>query len=157
MLGSQTLTMPQASGKVKSIICRIIILKIFQFRTWQANPTKLLGFVNRRVSLEGQKKLKYSGKTQCSYNMILGAAIFYHRFYQYVTKVTRNKSNKINVHEAPSFQQYTYIQPSEIRVKVEELFNCEDIFINAMIADLTMQPGVMMRLKPGSPAPQCTT
>ena len=38
---------------------------------------------------------------------------------------------------------------------MEELFNCEDIFINAMIADLTMQPGVMMRLKPGSPAPQC--
>ena len=89
--------------------------------------------------------------------MLGGAAIFYHRFYQYVTKVTRNKSNKINVHEAPSFQQYTYIQPSEIRVKVEELFNCEDIFINAMIADLTMQPGVMMRLKPGSPAPQCMT
>ena len=63
----------------------------------------------------------------------------------------------INIHEVLSFQQYTYIQPSEIRAKVEELFNCEDIFINAMIADLTMQPGVMMRLKPGSPAPQCTT
>ena len=56
---------------------------------------------------------------------------------------------------SPSLQQYTYIQPCEIRAKVEELFNCEDIFINAMIADLTMQPGVTMRLSPNSPTPQC--
>ena len=133
---------------MKPIICRILFMTIFQFRTWQANPTKLLGFVNRRVSMEGEGKFKYSDKTHCSYNMILGAAIFYHRFYQYVTEVTRNESKKINIHEFLSFQQYTYIQPSEIRAKVEELFNCEDIFINAMIADLTMQPAVMMRLKP---------
>ena len=56
---------------------------------------------------------------------------------------------------SPSLQQYTYIQPCEIRAKVEELFNCEDIFINAMIADLTMQPGVTMRLSPNSPTPVC--
>lgn len=54
-----------------------------------------------------------------------------------------------------SLQQYTYIQPREIRAKVEELFNCEDIFINAMIADLTAHPGVLMLLSPNSPAPQC--
>ena len=78
-------------------------MTIFQFRTWQANPTKLLGFVNRRVSMEGEGKFKYSDKTQCSYNMILGAAIFYHRFYQYVTEVTRNKSNKMNIQEVLFF------------------------------------------------------
>ena len=105
--------------------------------------------------MDGRGKFKYSSETQCSYNMLGGGAIFYHRFYQYVTEVTRNESKKINIHEVLSFQQYTYIQPSEIRAKVEELFNCEDIFINAMIADLTMQPGVMMRLKSGSPNPLC--
>ena len=81
-------------------------MTIFQFRTWQANPTKLLGFVNRYISMDGEEKFKYIHhmyKTQCSYNMILGAAIFYHRFYQYVTEVTRNKSNKINIQEVLFF------------------------------------------------------
>ena len=54
------------------------------------------------------------------------------------------------------FQQYTYIQPHHIRAKVEELFNCEDIFINAMIADLTMKPNILMQLSPGSPPPLCS-
>ena len=40
------------------------------------------------------------------------------------------------------FQHYSYIQSPEIRAKVDELFNCEDIFLNALVADLTMQPGI---------------
>ena len=52
-------------------------------------------------------------------------------------------------------QQYTYIQPREVRAKVEELFNCEDIFFNAMIGDLTMRPGMSMQLPEGSPQVQC--
>ena len=40
------------------------------------------------------------------------------------------------------FQHYSYIQSPEIRAKVDELFNCEDIFLNALVADLTMRPGI---------------
>ena len=39
-------------------------------------------------------------------------------------------------------QHYTYIQPGEIRAKVDELLNCEDIFLNALVADLSMRPAV---------------
>ena len=39
-------------------------------------------------------------------------------------------------------QHYTYIQSGEIRAKVDELLNCEDIFLNALVADLTMRPAV---------------
>ena len=81
-------------------------MTIFQFRTWQANPTKLLGFVNRHISMDGEEKFKYihhSDKKQSSYNMLGGAAIFYHRFYQYVSEVTRTKSNKINIQEVLFF------------------------------------------------------
>ena len=39
-------------------------------------------------------------------------------------------------------QHYTYIQSAKIRAKVDELLNCEDIFLNALVADLTMRPAV---------------
>ena len=32
---------------------------------------------------------------------------------------------------------------AEIRQKVDELMNCDDIFLNAMVSDLTGKPGIM--------------
>ena len=53
------------------------------------------------------------------------------------------------------FQHYSYIQSPEIRAKVDELFNCEDIFLNAMVADLTMQPGLHTYLTRHTMFPLC--
>lgn len=57
-------------------------------RTWQADPSKLHGFVNRLVSQDSHGEFKYSSNTGCHYNIILGAAIFFHRFYLYVRITT---------------------------------------------------------------------
>ena len=54
------------------------------FRTWQANPSKLLGFVKRSVSMESQGKFEYTSENSCYYNMILHP-MFFHRFYLYVS------------------------------------------------------------------------
>ena len=40
------------------------------------------------------------------------------------------------------WQHYSYVQSGEIRAKVDELLNCEDIFLNALVADLTVRPAV---------------
>ena len=40
------------------------------------------------------------------------------------------------------WQHYSYVQSGEIRAKVDELLNCEDIFLNALVADLIMRPAV---------------
>ena len=115
--------------------------------------------LKRRVSQNEHGSFNYYIDKDCDYNMILGAVIFFHKFYLYVSKVQMY----LYTWTIPGFltfslmplQQYTYIQPPEIRAKVEELFNCEDIFMNGMIADLTMEPGVLMKYSSDSPTPQC--
>ena len=71
------------------------------FRTWKENLNKLLGFLNRRVTLDRQAKFKYIpmgvygythwglpiDTTACHYNMILGGLSFFHRFYLYVSTI----------------------------------------------------------------------
>lgn len=137
-----------------------ITLQNTHFRIWQDNPTNILGFMRRKIGLDSQGRFEYSSVFRdssdgtCHYNFILGAAIFYHRFYHYVSNVKNIHWNLAEVWRG-LLQQYTYIQPQEVRAKVDELFNCEDIFLNAMIGDLTTRPGIIMKLPKGSPQVQC--
>ena len=88
-------------------------MKNLKPRTWQAHPSKLLGFVNRRVSQESRGKFKYKFDTECQYNLILGATIFFHRFYLYVSKTTLNRLNKLcgqEVHHCSNIPTFSLVK-----------------------------------------------
>ena len=62
---------------------KLLMTRALNFRTWQANPSKILGFETRRVSQGKKEEFKYSDTT-CEYNIILHP-MFIHRFYLYVS------------------------------------------------------------------------
>ena len=58
--------------------------------------------MTRKIELDNQGRFEYSSVVRdpsdraCNYNFILGAAIFYHRFYHYVSKVKDTYKSRCN-------------------------------------------------------------
>ena len=75
-------------------------------------------------------------------SVLLTTALFHHIYYSYVSckRITQTSHAWIYF---PEFQRYTFEFSTGIRTIVDEMTNCEDIFINAMVADDCGTHGIM--------------
>lgn len=90
---------------------------VLAFRIWRENRERIVGFPARYHTFNTtSNQFMYKSYLSCEYSLVLTGAAFYHKFYNYY---------------------YSLINDKEIREKVDELMNCEDIAFNMMVAHLT--------------------
>uniref|UniRef100_A0A0N5C454 Glyco_transf_64 domain-containing protein n=1 Tax=Strongyloides papillosus TaxID=174720 RepID=A0A0N5C454_STREA len=106
---------------------------IFAFRVWREQRHKIIGFPARHHARYGDKMF-YNSNHTCQLSMILTGASFIHKSYLIA---------------------YTYTMPKEIRDKVDEFMNCEDIAMNFLVSHLTRQPPVKTTSKWTLRCPNC--
>ncbi|XP_059088655.1 exostosin-3-like isoform X1 [Tigriopus californicus] len=95
------------------------------FRAWQENRDRLVGFVGRDLDqylVPEMGKWHYIIQMHCENSILLPMALFIDKFYLY---------------------HYTYNLPQTLKEFVDKELNCDDIFLNAMVQDLTDKPGLM--------------
>uniref|UniRef100_A0A0K0FHB0 Exostosin-2 (inferred by orthology to a C. elegans protein) n=1 Tax=Strongyloides venezuelensis TaxID=75913 RepID=A0A0K0FHB0_STRVS len=106
---------------------------IFAFRVWREQRHKIIGFPARHHARYGDKMF-YNSNHTCQFSMILTGASFIHKSYLIA---------------------YTYTMPKEIRDKVDEFMNCEDIAMNFLVSHLTRQPPIKTTSKWTLRCPNC--
>lgn len=96
---------------------------LFGFRVWRENRDRIVGFPGRfhAWDIENNSGFFYNANYSCELSMVLTGAAFLHKYYLY---------------------QYTYFMPQEIRDKVDEFMNCEDIAMNFLVSHITRKPPV---------------
>uniref|UniRef100_A0A0K2TLB0 glucuronosyl-galactosyl-proteoglycan 4-alpha-N-acetylglucosaminyltransferase n=1 Tax=Lepeophtheirus salmonis TaxID=72036 RepID=A0A0K2TLB0_LEPSM len=95
---------------------------IFGFRVWRENRDRLVGFPGRFHEWDStHSSWNYNSNYSCELSMVLTGAAFYHKYYSYL---------------------YTYEMPQEIREKVDEFMNCEDLAMNFLVSHVTRKPPV---------------
>jgi len=106
---------------------------IFAFRVWQEYRDRIVGFPGRGVKWNGTH-WEYVAHP-CEVSLVLTGLAFIHKKY-------------LNL--------YTYEMPEEIRERVDNVTNCEDIAMNFLVSHLTQKPP--LKLTPGNQwgCPTCT-
>jgi len=100
---------------------------LFAFRVWRSNREQIVGFPARFHAWSfKQKNYVYRSQLSCEYSMVLTGAAFYHRFYHFY---------------------FTHVMNPAIRMKIDELNNCEDIAFNMMVSHLTRKPPIKVTTK----------
>ncbi|XP_039253764.2 exostosin-like 3 [Styela clava] len=95
---------------------------LFGFRSWRECRERIVGFPGRYHAWDiSENKWKYNADYCCELSMVLTGAAFFHKYYMYM---------------------YSYWMPQEIRDKVDELMNCEDIAMNFLVSHLTRLPPI---------------
>ncbi|CEF63813.1 Exostosin-like 3 [Strongyloides ratti] len=106
---------------------------IFAFRVWREQRNKIVGFPARHHAKYGDSMF-YNSNHTCQLSMILTGASFIHKSY---------------------FIAYTFTMPKQIREKVDEFMNCEDIAMNFLVSHLTRQPPIKTTSKWTLRCPNC--
>lgn len=106
---------------------------IFAFRVWREQRNKIVGFPARHHARYGDNMF-YNSNHTCQLSMILTGASFIHKSY---------------------FIAYTFSMPKQIRDKVDEFMNCEDIAMNFLVSHLTRQPPIKTTSKWTLRCPTC--
>lgn len=95
---------------------------LFGFRSWRECRERVVGFPGRYHAWDISKnKWQYNSDYCCELSMVLTGAAFFHKYYMYM---------------------YSYWMPQEIRDKVDEVMNCEDIAMNFLVSHLTRLPPI---------------
>ena len=79
-----------------------------------------------------------SGNVQ---SVLLTTALFHHIYYSYVSPIVKINATLVVIFSPP--QRYTFEFSPGMRTVVDQMTNCEDIFVNAMVADDNGMPGIM--------------
>jgi alpha-1,4-N-acetylglucosaminyltransferase EXTL3 len=91
----------------------------FGFRVWCENRERMVGFFGRSHIYNFKDKRWNYGKTNCMFSMSLTGCTFIHKTYMYL---------------------YSYLMPKEVRNRVDQIMDCEDIAMNFLAAHLSRKP-----------------
>ena len=109
---------------------------------WQQNRDRLVGFQARSVVQTGNGWAYVSTGSGNVQSVLLTTALFHHIYYSYVSHIGVKINATLVVIFSPP-QRYTFEFSPGMRTVVDQMTNCEDIFVNAMVADDNGMPGIM--------------
>ncbi|CAG9135746.1 unnamed protein product [Plutella xylostella] len=108
----------------------------FGFDVWREFPSRIVGFPSRlHVWDAAAAAWRYHSEWTNQISMVLTGAAFHHKLWSWY---------------------YTYKMPAEIRTWVDDHFNCEDIAINFLVANVTRQPPIKVAPRKKFKCPECT-
>lgn len=91
------------------------------FRVWQTERYSIVGTVNRGHFWDDKEKIWKYCSSKCFTSIILLGAAFYHKIFNYAYRTWMSK---------------------KVLKLVDEIFNCEDIAMNFLVANITKRPPV---------------
>ncbi|CAH2047506.1 unnamed protein product, partial [Iphiclides podalirius] len=108
----------------------------FGFDVWREFPDRIVGFPSRlHVWDNATASWKYHSEWTNQISMVLTGAAFHHKIWSWY---------------------YTHKMPAEIRDWVDEIFNCEDIAMNFLVANVTRKPPIKVTPRKKFKCPECT-
>lgn len=107
----------------------------FGFDVWREFPDRIVGFPSRlHVFDNATGNWRYHSEWTNQISMVLTGAAFHHKVWSYY---------------------YTYKMPQEIRHYVDEIFNCEDIAMNFLVANITRRAPIKVAPRKKFKCPEC--
>ncbi|CAK1555269.1 unnamed protein product [Leptosia nina] len=108
----------------------------FGFDVWREFPDRIVGFPSRlHVWDNVTSSWKYHSEWTNQISMVLTGAAFHHKIWSWY---------------------YTYKMPAEIRRWVDDNFNCEDIAMNFLVANVTRKAPIKVTPRKKFKCPECT-
>ncbi|GBP29405.1 Exostosin-2 [Eumeta japonica] len=108
----------------------------FGFDVWREFPDRIVGFPSRLHIWDNvTESWKYHSEWTNQISMVLTGAAFHHKIWSWY---------------------YTYKMPAEIRDYVDENFNCEDIAMNFLVANITNKAPIKVAPRKKFKCPECT-
>ncbi|XP_050348603.1 exostosin-2 [Nymphalis io] len=108
----------------------------FGFDVWREFPDRIVGFPSRlHVWDNVTNSWRYHSEWTNQISMVLTGAAFHHKIWSWY---------------------YTYKMPAEIRSWVDDNFNCEDIAMNFLVANVTRKPPIKVTPRKKFKCPECT-
>ncbi|XP_028035588.1 exostosin-2 [Bombyx mandarina] len=108
----------------------------FGFDVWREFPDRIVGFPSRlHLWDNATNSWRYHSEWTNQISMVLTGAAFHHKIWSWY---------------------YTYKMPSEIRTWVDDNFNCEDIAMNFLVANVTRKPPIKVTPRKKFKCPECT-
>ncbi|XP_063622019.1 exostosin-2 [Cydia splendana] len=108
----------------------------FGFDVWREFPDRIVGFPSRlHVWDNGTNSWRYHSEWTNQISMVLTGAAFHHKIWSWY---------------------YTYRMPAAVRAWVDDNFNCEDIAMNFLVANVTGKPPIKVTPRKKFKCPECT-
>ncbi|KAL4709682.1 hypothetical protein ACJJTC_007413 [Scirpophaga incertulas] len=108
----------------------------FGFDVWREFPDRIVGFPSRlHVWDNVTYSWRYHSEWTNQISMVLTGAAFHHKIWSWY---------------------YTHKMPAEIRRWVDDNFNCEDIAMNFLVANVTRKPPIKVTPRKKFKCPECT-
>ncbi|RVE45912.1 hypothetical protein evm_009446 [Chilo suppressalis] len=108
----------------------------FGFDVWREFPDRIVGFPSRlHVWDNTTNSWRYHSEWTNQISMVLTGAAFHHKIWSWY---------------------YTHKMPAEIRRWVDDNFNCEDIAMNFLVANVTRKPPIKVTPRKKFKCPECT-
>ncbi|XP_063362663.1 exostosin-2 [Cydia amplana] len=108
----------------------------FGFDVWREFPDRIVGFPSRlHVWDNGTNSWRYHSEWTNQISMVLTGAAFHHKLWSWY---------------------YTYRMPAAVRSWVDDNFNCEDIAMNFLVANVTGKPPIKVTPRKKFKCPECT-
>ncbi|XP_072932904.1 exostosin-2 [Epargyreus clarus] len=108
----------------------------FGFDVWREFPDRIVGFPSRlHVWDNVTSSWRYHSEWTNQISMVLTGAAFHHKIWSWY---------------------YTHKMPREIRDWVDDNFNCEDIAMNFLVANVTRKPPIKVTPRKKFKCPECT-
>lgn len=108
----------------------------FGYEVWREYPDRIVGFPSRVHMWDNvTQSWKYQSEWTNEISMVLTGAAFHHKIWSWY---------------------YTMHMPEEIRQWVDERFNCEDIAMNFLVANVTNKAPIKVAPRKKFKCPECT-
>ncbi|KAJ2951256.1 hypothetical protein O0L34_g5657 [Tuta absoluta] len=108
----------------------------FGFDVWREFPDRIVGFPSRlHVWDNTTHSWLYHSEWTNQISMVLTGAAFHHKIWSWY---------------------YTHKMPKEIKHWVDDNFNCEDIAMNFLVANITRKPPIKVTPRKKFKCPECT-
>ncbi|XP_013193612.1 exostosin-2 [Amyelois transitella] len=108
----------------------------FGFDVWREFPDRIVGFPSRlHVWDNATNSWRYHSEWTNQISMVLTGAAFHHKIWSWY---------------------YTHKMPAAIRRWVDDNFNCEDIAMNFLVANVTRKPPIKVTPRKKFKCPECT-
>ncbi|KAJ8308828.1 hypothetical protein KUTeg_013702 [Tegillarca granosa] len=107
------------------------------FRVWKSDKYALVGVFPRRHDWNHRdQKWHYNAGNFCPTSMVLLGCAFYNKIYNYM---------------------YRTLMPKAIIRFVDEIFNCEDLAMNFLVANFTRRPPIRVKYQTSAYCKTCTS
>ncbi|KAG6440777.1 exostosin-2 [Manduca sexta] len=108
----------------------------FGFDVWREFPDRIVGFPSRlHVWDNVTNSWRYHSEWTNQISMVLTGAAFHHKIWSWY---------------------YTHRMPAAVRQWVDDAFNCEDIAMNFLVANVTRKPPIKVTPRKKFKCPECT-